>query len=187
MTGAKALLRKQIRAAFPGAEERDRQSRALCGHVLSSDLWKDVHTVVGYVPLPREADVTPLLRAGLTQGKRLLLPRVEGPGVMTLRQVGALESLVPGAYGIPEPAEDAPIVPPSEADLILTPLEAIDRSGLRLGKGGGYYDRLLSAADAFSLGIVLSWQWTDAVPADPWDRALDAAADRDGIHLFTSK
>ena len=103
---------------------------------------------------------------------------------MTLRRVRSLEELVPGAYGIPEPGGDTEIIPLSAVSLLIVPLEGIDRRGMRLGKGGGYYDRLLEGSQVMTLGAVMSWQWEEKVPAMPWDRPLRAAADCRGIHLF---
>ena len=64
------------------------------------------------------------------------------------------------------------------------PLEGVDRKGFRLGKGGGYYDRLLADCMAYTLGCALSWQWADQVPRDTWDIPLHAVADDQGIHEF---
>lgn len=180
----KAELRRQIRALFPGAAQRSEESRLLCGHVLCSPLWQRARTVGLYVPLRREADVTALSQAALDGGKTLVLPRVDGEGQMTLRRIASLSQLSPGTYGIPEPAPDLPAVCAADVDLLIVPLEAIDRQGMRLGKGGGYYDRLLAEHPCRTLGAVMSWQWTAAVPHADWDRPLDAAADCDGLYFF---
>jgi 5-formyltetrahydrofolate cyclo-ligase len=85
--------------------------------------------------------------------------------------------LMPGLGGIPEPAADLPMVRP---DLLLVPLLAVDRSGNRLGQGGGHYDRTLAALRATqpTIAIGLAWdvQLVDAVAAEPWDQPLDAIA-----------
>lgn len=187
ITEEKAALRRAIRAGYPGAETRARESEALCRHVMNWEAYRQARCVAGYLPLKREADVTPILRDCLQQGKQLLLPRVEGEGVMTLRLVRALEELQPGSFGILEPSPDAPVVSPHTADLILVPLEGIDRSGMRLGKGGGYYDRLLQTYRGVTLGIAMSWQWMASIPCEAWDMPLDAAADAEGVHQFLPK
>lgn len=97
----KQALRKAVRSRFPGDAERDAQSRLICLHVLASGLYRGCDAVCGYVPMRREADVVPILLDALRSGRSLLLPRVEGPGQMTLRRVRSMEELVPGAYGIP--------------------------------------------------------------------------------------
>lgn len=180
----KQALRRAIRARFPGEGERNRESALICRHVMAWEVYRRARVVGGYVPLPREADVTPLLADVLASGKTLLLPRVEGERRMTLRLVERLDKLTTGRWGLLEPAADAPVVPAGEADLLLVPLEGVDRSGMRLGKGGGYYDALLRGKQVMKLGIALSWQWVGRVPREAWDQPLDAAADRDGIHVF---
>lgn len=128
--------------------------------------------------------MTPVLRDALRSGRRLLLPRVEGEGIMTLRAIQSLDDLVPGAYHIPEPREDAPLALLTPDTLLLVPIEGIDASGMRLGKGGGYYDRLMAGWHGVSLGMVMSWQWTDRVPAESWDRPLSGAADHRGLRFW---
>lgn len=183
----KALLRRAVRGLYPGEEARNAHSAALCRRVLDWPMYQRAKVICGYVPLRREADIMPLLRDALASGKQLVLPRVEGAGRMTLRRVEALEALVPGAYGIPEPREDAWHVPPEKLDLVLVPLEAVDDTGMRLGKGGGYYDRLLPQVRGISAGMALPWQWVRQVPREPWDRPLDAVVDSEGITLFDAK
>ena len=184
---AKAGLRRTVRAAFPGDDERQAASEAMCRALMDWEVYRRAKTVGAYVPLRREADVWPVLQEVLSSGRTLVLPRVEREGEMTLRRVEELQQLIPGTYGIPEPAPDAPVMAAEALELLIVPLEAIDRRGMRLGKGGGYYDRLLPHTDCLTVGAVLPWQWVESVPCDVWDRPLDAAADPDGIHLFTGK
>lgn len=96
----------------------------------------------------------------------------------------SLDSLRRGAYGLLEPEEDAPVVGAEEINLLLVPLEGISSSGARLGKGGGYYDRLLASCPALTLGAALSWQWTEDIPQEKWDRPLHACAGAEGIRIF---
>lgn len=180
----KAELRAWLRANHPGKAERDRQSALLCQHILNSREYRIARTVGAYVPLAREADVMPVLQDALVSGRTLVLPRCLQAPEMTLHRVTALSELVRGAYGLLEPAADLPVVQPSALDLLIVPLEGVDRRGMRLGKGGGYYDRLLTQADVPTMGAALRSQWVDQAPADPWDKPLQACADERGIHHF---
>ena len=180
----KAALRRAIRSRFPGADVRRAESEAMCRHIFAWECYRQAETVGAYIPLRREADVTAVMLDVLASGRGLALPRVDGEGHMTLRRVRSLEELVPGAYGIPEPGGDTEIIPLSAVSLLFVPLEGIDHRGMRLGKGGGYYDRLLEDSPVMTLGAVMSWQWEEHLPAMPWDRPLRAAADCRGIHLF---
>lgn len=159
----------------------------MCAHIRSMPEYRAARVIGAYAPMKREADVTPLLHEILESGRVLLLPRVEGPGCMSLRRIARLEELVRGAYGILEPAPETPAADPAEAELLIVPIEGIDRSGVRLGKGGGYYDRMLPRVRCLTVGAVMSWQWADELPQEEWDQPLDAAADKNGIQRFTRR
>jgi len=180
----KKSIRKAVRQAFPGREERDRQSAALCAQVLAWERYRQARVIGGYMPMAHEADVTPILLDALAAGKKLVLPRCGRPPEMSFHRVSDLAELTCGAYGLLEPPREAENVPPEEIDLLITPLEAIDRRGMRLGKGGGYYDCLLAERSIFTLGMALDHQWAQTLPAESWDRPLRAAAGTDGIILF---
>lgn len=173
-----------MRAAYPGAQARERESREASRNILACDMYQRARVVGGYIPMKHEADITPVLRDMLASGRRLCLPLCGERPHMTFHLVSSLNDLIPGAYGIPEPRHDTPVVPVSSIDLLLTPLEAVDPSGMRLGKGGGYYDCLLSQGGVTSLGCALTWQWTEHVPSDEWDVPLTACADARGVVIF---
>ena len=90
-----------------------------------------------------------------------------------------------GAHAIPQPGPDAPFM---DCSLILVPLLAIDRSGHRLGQGGGHYDRVLPGLrekGALLIGLGWSLQRLDfALPSEPWDVALDGFASPSGLERF---
>lgn len=179
--------RKHLRSLHEGREARDRQSAALCRHIIGCDSYKSARVIGGYMPMEHEADILPVLQDALEQGKILALPLCGQPPHMTLHRVDSLDELAPGAYGIPEPMQSAEQVAAEELDLLLVPLEGIDSTGVRLGKGGGYYDRLLADADVTTIGCALKWQWTQRLPSESWDRPLDACADEEGVHVFVNK
>jgi 5-formyltetrahydrofolate cyclo-ligase len=84
-------------------------------------------------------------------------------------------STAPGPFGIPQPKPDAPLVEP---DVLIIPLLAATPRGLRLGQGGGHYDRYLAARrDAgtppLAIGVGFDMQIVDDLPADPWDMRMD--------------
>lgn len=181
----KSALRRAVRAAHQGREARAAQSEAICRAILASDEYRRARVVAAYVPLRWEADITPVLLDVLSTGRTLALPLCEAAPRMTLRRVTSLDELVPGAYGIPEPPRTADVIAPADADLLLIPLEAIDPTGMRLGKGGGYYDHLLAGADVPHMGCALSWQACESVPADVWDRPLRACAFPGGVTHYS--
>lgn len=118
-------------------------------------------------------------------GARLALPAVvdsNSPLEFRIWQPG--EPLVAGAYGIPMP-EAREILRPSR---LVVPLLAWDRSGARLGYGGGYYDRTLAAlrteGDCWAVGFAYAAQEVERVPRGENDMPLDAVATEDGVLEF---
>lgn len=177
----KAALRHALRALYPGDAARADESALLCRHLLHWPPFLQAQVVAGYVPLPHEVDVTPILQAVLSSGRVLALPRCCKGGSMAFYRVDCLEQLIPGAFGIPEPPPDAQPILPEALSLILVPLEGVDAQGYRLGKGGGYYDRYLIECSALRVGVAFTWQEIPCLPHEAWDIPLHALADCNGI------
>lgn len=103
--------------------------------------------------------------------KTILLPVVAGEE-LELRLYTSTEDLLPGAYGIAEPAGQ-PFVDYASIDLAVVPGVAFDKEGRRLGRGKGYYDKLLTRIPAIFAGICFPFQLIDEVPAEPFDIRMD--------------
>ena len=181
---SKAQVRKLIRSRHEGAEARSAQSKLICCHFLESELYRSSGVIGAFIPLSWEADILPILTRTLQDGKTLALPLCDAAPHMTLRRIVSLDDLRPGAYGIPEADHQAPIISVQDVDVLLVPLEGIDRDGRRLGKGGGYYDALLQKSDVTTVGCALSWQKVNALPSEPWDVRLKWCLDQHGLHCF---
>lgn len=177
MTGAeKARLRGELRRRLRSIppDQAARSDALICGQLLSLPEYAGARTVFAFAGVDWEIRLTAFLARALAEGKRVALPRVTGPGRMEARVLSHPDRLVPGAFGIPEPPEDAALCPPEEIDLAVVPCVCCDKSGRRLGQGGGFYDRFLAFPAAFPAAAVCR----DAVlarelPSDPWDRPVD--------------
>lgn len=132
-----------------------------------------VHTIATFAALPDEVDLTELVT--LFPEKRWLFPRVDGEGVCFRASTDPTKDLVRGTFGILEPHADSPIVPIDEIDAFLCPGMAFDRQGGRLGRGKGFYDRLLSQArtDAKKIGIAFPSQIIPNTHCEPHDILMD--------------
>ena len=172
----KQALRTKLRAMRKSLspETQKLAGEAVREKVLALEAYKRAKTVMAYIACRGELDVSPVIDEILSSGRTLLLPRCEAGGTLTARIITSPEALLPGAYGIPEPAEDAEIAPPESIDLILVPGLAFDREGARLGQGGGYYDRLLSKTGAVKVGICHEAALIDCVPREAHDIRMDA-------------
>jgi len=129
-----------------------------------------------YQPAGSEIDPRPLADGLAAAGWTLALPSVEGAaGAMVFRRWDRSIPMVRDAAGQTAPDPGQPVVEP---DLVVVPLLAFDRTGRRLGQGGGYYDRALQALRArrkvLVLGLAYGGQDTAGLPHEPHDQALDA-------------
>jgi 5-formyltetrahydrofolate cyclo-ligase len=102
--------------------------------------------------------------------------------------LAASEPMLIGAYGILEPLPELPPIEPDNVDLMLVPAVAIDRSGYRLGYGGGYYDRL--RADPLwrkmpTIGIVFDFAYVETLPIEAWDLPIDNVCTELGVTKST--
>lgn len=128
-----------------------------------------LRTVSLFSPLPGEPDLTPLVLS--LPHIRWVFPRVEGPHLV-MHPVGDISSdLEPGAFGIREPKTTLPSVPFGEIDAFLCPGLAFSAAGGRLGRGKGFYDRMLSLArpDAHKIGVCQPFQIVPDTFSEPHD------------------
>ena len=189
MSPTKAELRTAIlaarRAVTPHAH--DAEAEALCSHL--ADVGGVGQTVCAYVPITFEPGSIALLDTLLRLGTRVLLPvaRADADGIPQPMQWGTYRPgrLVPAPFGLREPPEPwLPAEAVADATAVLVPALAVDRSGVRLGRGAGYYDRTLPLADpaARLIAVVRDDELVDEVPAEAHDvRMTHALTPRRGL------
>ena len=185
----KAELRTAIladrRAVTP--EAHDAEARALCGHL--PGVVGVGQTVCAYVPIKFEPGSIALLDTLLRLDARVLIPvaRVDAGGVPQPLQWGEYRPgrLVTAQFGLLEPPEPwLPAEAVADATVVLVPALAVDRSGVRLGRGAGFYDRSLVLADpaARLVAVIRDDELVDAIPSEPHDvRMTDALTPRRGL------
>ncbi len=174
----KKSLRKEMKAALAAlsqAEAAARSTRA-CENLAALPEFAQAEAIMLYVPIPGELDCLPAVRMAWERGKNVLVPRVSPSraGVMHAIRIEGEADLQPGSYGIREPREGKPWEIGS-IDLIVVPALAMDRTGHRLGRGGGFYDRFLTqrASRSVACGIGFSLQVVDELPREAHDEPLD--------------
>ena len=179
---SKTEIRRDISAILRlPPDVRAEKSARLCEAIANSSAWQSARTVAIFAPQPREPDVEMLWSRAA--GKSFAYPRVE-EGRLDLYRVDSLYELAPGAFGVREPAADpAHAVPPDALDLILVPGVAFTRDGARLGRGGGFYDRLLASLPAHTckIGVCFDSQLVAELPIEPHDQHVDFLATESGL------
>lgn len=149
----KAALREEMRQRLRAMSAEDRQSRSeeICERVMRLTQWQEAQSVVLFLPLPSEPITEPL--------------KLD----CDARKVSV--------FVIPQTARtETELHLPEAMDLILVPGLAFSQDRHRLGRGGGFFDRLLAgrAAQAFKLGVCFSFQLLDSVPTEAHDILMDA-------------
>jgi 5-formyltetrahydrofolate cyclo-ligase len=174
---AKVALRKQIRGALQKISPvaRNAMSAQIRDRLKEQTLWKNAGSVLFFAPLPDEPDVWPLLEDRLAAGKIAALPRFDSAsnGYVACRVQNLQSDIVTGQFGIREPRANCVEIPLNRLDLVLVPGVGFDLQGRRLGRGRGFYDRMLADVDGIKCGIAFDEQVVNEVPAGPQDVRLN--------------
>ena len=103
---------------------------------------------------------------------------------MQAHEIPSWETLVPGAFQIPEPGCGTPVLPPEAFDLAIVPAVAFDREGYRLGRGGGYYDRYLEQTNCVKAGLCFESFLLPSVPHEAHDVRMDRIFTEEGEYIW---
>jgi 5-formyltetrahydrofolate cyclo-ligase len=160
------------RKAVP-AEQRESEAQALAEAVREIG-WHSA-TVCAYVPVGTEPGSIALLDALRAAGRRVLLPIVTGAAPLDWGVYFGADSLVPGPYGLREPG-GLRLGPGAvaNADAVLVPALAVDRGGVRLGRGAGHYDRSLTSVRAPLVAVIRDDELVERLPAESHDVLMTA-------------
>jgi len=176
-------LRSQCRAARRALPllERRAASEAICRRLRASSFYWCARHIAFFWPMGPEVDLRALLCSALRHGKHCYLPVMRQDGGLYFVRYREGDPIVPNAQRIPEPhyrPQDR--FPATQLDLVCVPLAGFDRSGTRLGMGGGYYDRTFGfrlAPDSRKprlVGVAFACQELPSIPRESWDVPLEA-------------
>jgi 5-formyltetrahydrofolate cyclo-ligase len=149
-------------------------------HVLSTQEMLNAQTVATYLSYGDEPNTRALNKKLLESGKRLLVPKTQSDfSIKWVEWSGQEEELKKNSFfkkmKVMEP--EGPNINPNEIDVVILPALLVDRKGVRLGQGGGSYDRALSQINAWSVALIYSHElMSQDLPHENHDKKVNAAA-----------
>ena len=177
LDSAKADLREQVRERLKALSPQQREvaSLQICSRLRQQQIWKSARSILFFAPLPAEPDVWPLLEEAVLADKTVALLRFSSPTQSYQAAVvqNLQADLQPGQFGIREPSASCAEFPLNRLDLVLVPGVAFQANGCRLGRGKGFYDRLLAAVRGRKCGVAFDEQIVSAIPAGPLDMGVN--------------
>ena len=177
MIEQKKLLRRQMRdkRISMSKEDRDITSHKIVSRLLENPIYKNSTTIMAYASMPEEIQLKELFDDAFENDKILAIPLIIGKGTMRPVFLPTIEDLVVADFGIMTVRQDKrKFVDFSDIDFIIVPGAAFDRSGNRLGLGGGYYDRFLKRAEKPKrIALAFDYQLIDFVPSEVHDAKMD--------------
>ena len=169
----KAVLRRQIREKKRQMTEAEiaGKSRQLLDLFTATDAYKNAGSLYGYMSYNQEVRTLPILEQALRDGKRVAIPKCYGPEMRFIWMYD-LSQTAPNR-GIPEPIADGPVADDPHA-LVLMPGMAFDTAGGRVGYGGGYYDKFLSAEPEHpTVALCYDFQVLEQLDTEEFDIPVD--------------
>ncbi len=170
----KKELRRTIREQKRAMTEAEIEARSakLGEYFAASPAYQNAKTIYGYLPYNQEVRTVPMLERALRDGKRVAVPKVYGEEMKFL-YIEDLSQVEKGYAGIPEPIADEPVADDKTA-LVLMPGLAFDPQGHRIGYGGGFYDKFLSAEPNHpTLALCYDFQMLPSLETEEHDIPVD--------------
>lgn len=171
----KAVIRLKIIKLLSHVSVKDKQKADLriLETILSRAEIIPSQTVCTYVSFDKEVDTKQLIERLLEIGKTVVVPKITEDGLV-IHKLRSLDDLEAGHFGIPEPKNSCAVVAKSSVDLFIVPGVAFDRKGNRMGRGHGYYDKLLTGVTVPKIGLAYECQVVAEVPHTSYDVPMTA-------------
>ena len=180
----KRALRAELRRRRRNmtSSERSTATESVSNNLIELVRKLKANSVSAYLPAADEPDIRPFLDWAEQQNLRVLMPVSRDDGLLDWVIAGGPETR--GLHGMPEAVGEllGPIAI-NDVDLIIAPAASVDRAGVRLGWGRGYYDRMLGSTEKCPpvYAVIFDGELVDALPSELHDRRVDGAVTPSGI------
>ncbi|HEY8914327.1 5-formyltetrahydrofolate cyclo-ligase [Lacisediminihabitans sp.] len=184
----KRAMRAEIREhrRIMTATERERSTTELSRHLIELATSLEVKTLAAYLPSNDEPNIRPFLNWASEHGVRILFPISRDDGLLDWT-VGDGETETEGLFGMPEPVGE--LLSPfaiNDVDLIIVPAACVDRTGMRMGWGRGYFDRTLGSMEKCPpvYAVIFDRELVDSVPSEVHDKRVDGVVTPNALVTF---
>lgn len=171
--------RKHLDASY--CREADRKIRLI---LQSAKVYQEAELIFCYVSMEGEPETRQFIQEALDQGKRIAVPRCREKGRMDACEIRSLDDLESGAFGIWEPKAECPLAEPEKLQVCVVPCLSCSGDGIRLGYGGGYYDRFLPMTEAVRIILCREQMLCQEIPVQPHDCKMDILITETGFTVL---
>ncbi|MGM0569036.1 MAG: 5-formyltetrahydrofolate cyclo-ligase [Elusimicrobiota bacterium] len=164
---------KKLRSSFD-KDRKKKLDKIICNKIKNSTCFKKAKNIMFYIAHSGEPDISCITDDFSDKKKNFYLPRIKSSH-LEVAKIEGFDSLIIGKYKIPEPPPQSETIPREKLDVIFIPGLCFTPSGIRLGRGGGYYDRFLAGIDPAvkKIGICYSFQIEKDIPCCAHDVGVD--------------
>ena len=135
--------------------------------------YHESKTIFCFVGTEHEIDTKAIIYNAIYRGKRVAVPKCIGKGVMEAYLISSLEDLETGYCGILEPNSSCTLITSEEIDFAIIPCLSANQEGMRIGYGGGYYDRYLRRTNAIRVVLCREKLMSEVIPMEKHDQIMD--------------
>src|SRR3954465_5926686 len=189
MREIKEEIRRALKAeaALHPPEERAHDSTLICRHIMEHPLWASAASLLLFCPIGVEPGLRSACFEALQRRKLVAFPKyLPDTGDYGAFQVtDPTRELLPGRFAVPEPVDSCTRLELNKLDLIFIPGLGFSFDGARLGRGKGYYDRLLANLSATKCGVAYDWQIVAGIPREAHDVQVDCVVTPQAWHEVT--
>ncbi|MBL7686239.1 MAG: 5-formyltetrahydrofolate cyclo-ligase [Deltaproteobacteria bacterium] len=187
MTLTKVNLRKKI-LAFMAQQppfQQEALSQKIEQHLLQLTQYHSLKSVGFYIDFKGEVKTKGLIEQAFQAQKRVAVPVIHhSDSECRFCWIDSLEVLEKSSFGFLQPSKKSLLAKLNELEAIFVPGVAFSKEGDRLGRGKGFYDRVLKEFRGLKIGLAYNFQILDVIPTDAWDQKLDGIVTESGILKF---
>jgi 5-formyltetrahydrofolate cyclo-ligase len=183
----KRALRAELRERRHNMTSKDREhaTSQICSHLVDLVTDLSVSSIAAYLPTNEEPNIRPFIHWAEKQGIKVLFPISRDDGLLDWTVGDGTET--EGLFGLPEPTGEllGPIAI-NDVDLIVVPAASVDRTGMRMGWGRGYFDRTLGSMEKCPpvYAVIFDRELVDSVPSEVHDKRVDGVVTPSAVTSF---